>query len=94
MEGHRLRGRRQLGQPHLDRQGVALGRAVQFAVREQQGQLLQAQDVVAQGILVDAQAPHAPGVGMEGVRRLVQARLMVAVLLLEMLRAKKQPLAP
>ena len=51
-------------------------------------------DKLAEGIAVDLQLVDAPCVGMHGLQAFVQAVLMVAVLLLEVLRAQEQALTP
>jgi hypothetical protein len=92
--GDRLHAGLDLRQPHLQRQRIALRRTHHLAVRENRRQLVHAQHVRLERLVVDLQLAHAPGVGMQGARRLVEARLVVAVLLLEVLRPQEQPLAP
>jgi hypothetical protein len=94
MESETAFERRQIAKSHLGRQQIVLGCAVDFAVGEDQRQLGDAQHVGLEGIAVDRQPPHAPAIRMQGGGGFVQARLVVAVLLLEMLGAQEQALAP
>jgi hypothetical protein len=92
--GHGLQLGRQVGQAHLGRQDVAIGRSVHLALGEQQRQRLQAQHVVPERVQIDRHSAHAPAIRMQRARGLVQARIVVAFLLLEMLGPQEQSFVP
>jgi hypothetical protein len=85
---------RQVGQAHLGRQDVAIGRPVHLALGEQQREFFDAQHVVPERVQVDRHPAHAPAIRMQRARGLVQARIVVAFLLLEMLGPQEQPFVP
>jgi hypothetical protein len=65
-----------------------------LAVGEDQRQARDAQGIGFQRVEVDLELAHAPAIRVKGAGGVVQARLVVAVLLLEMLGPQEQALAP
>ena len=91
---HLLQRGRQRGQVHGRRQRLAAGGVENFAVADDQRQRLQAQAVRPERVEIPLDAAHAPQERLQRQRDLIQARLVVAVLLLKMLRPQEQALAP
>jgi len=76
------------------RQIVGLRRGVQRAVRKHQRQFAHPQHIAAERIAVELNRAHAPVVRLNGLNRFEQARLMICVLTLKMLRPQKQAFPP
>ena len=73
---------------------VFLWRREQLAIGKYQPQLHEAEHAVRERIDIDLASTQTPGIRMQRTRDLGQSPLVVSVLTLEMLRPKKQPLAP